>query len=85
MLNPGRRIVAFAVGTIVLPTLIVLISMVIRRYKHAPITSAADFVGLAVLFDGLLMVEPSEVLKHVNVNLGNEAAVPLTVIFLITV
>jgi hypothetical protein len=74
--------VAFAVGAIFFPTLLLLIATAIRRYKKAPVTSAADFVGLTVLLDGLLMVDPSQVLTHVKVDLGTEGAVSVTLIFL---
>jgi hypothetical protein len=73
---------AFLVGAIIYPTLVVLISMVIRRYKAAPVTSAADFVGLAILFDGLLLVDPSQVLTHVKIDFGPDIAISTTLIFL---
>jgi len=74
--------VAFAVGAIFFPTLLFLISMGIRSYKKAPVTSAVDFVGLALVFDGLLITDPSQILAHMRVNFSTEVVVSVTLLFL---
>jgi hypothetical protein len=74
--------VAFVVGAILFPALLFLIAMAIRHYKNAPLTSAADFVALFLLFDGLLLTDPSQVLTHMPVHYGAEAVVATTLLFL---
>jgi hypothetical protein len=72
----------FIVAAIIFPTLLVLISMGVRRFRGAPVTSAADFVCLAIVFDGLVIATSAEVLPHLNIGYAPETAVADTMVLL---
>ena len=62
----------FLAVSIGFPTLLVVISTIIRFAKQAPVTSAVDFLGLILVFDAVLIGDTSQVLTHVTVNFDTE-------------
>lgn len=78
----------FWAPAILLPSLLFIASAILRAYKSTSQTAVSDFLTLFIIFDGLLVMDPEQVVKALHIQVSPHSAsiggVFLVIILLIT-